>query len=155
MDKKPANPAKEFLRSYRAILHRQNSLIRALANLRDRQTDVSVKINPDRVKAGGYNDKMAETAAAALELEDQIVEAERRAAFALSEILRAIEDVPDETLRAVLTLRYVEGLGWRYVAERMHYEQANIFILHGRALLAVNKWMEARDEGRNSLFAGS
>lgn len=151
MEKK-TNPAKEFLRGYRATLHRQNSLIRALADLRDRQTNITVSLKPDRVQGSGYvADRMAADAAAAITLEELIREAEKKAALALAEILAAIEAVPDDTLQAVLTLRYVEGLGWRYVAERLHYEQANIFILHGRALLAVNKWLEERHAGGNNL----
>ena len=150
------NPAKEFLRGYRAILHRQNSLIRALADLRDRQTSISVSLKADRVQGSGYvADRMAENAAAVISLEEMIREAERKAARALDEVLAAIDAVPDETLRAVLTLSYVEGLGWRYVAERLHYEQANIFILHGRALLKVNEWLEGREYARGDHLSES
>ena len=141
--KKTNNPAKEFLRRYRAILHRQNSLIRALADLRDSQTNCTVKLKAIQVQGSGYvNDRMAENAAAAIELEDQILEAEAKAAQALAEILKAIDAVPEETQRSILTLRYIEGLDWLRVADRIGYEIANTYILHGKALLAVNKWMD-------------
>ena len=140
--KKTANPAKEYLRSYRAILHRQNSLIRALASLRDRQTNCTVRLKAIQVQSSGYvSDRMADDAAAAIELEDQIMEAEAKAARALSDILRAIEAVKDETQRAVLTLRYIEGLDWLKVADGIGYEIANTYIIHGKALIEVNRWI--------------
>ena len=141
------NPAKEFLRSYRAILHRQNSLIRALANLRDRQTNCTVKLRAVQVQTGGWaSDRMAEEVVKAIDLEDQILDAERQASLALAEIMRAIGDVQDETQRTVLTLRYIEGLDWLSVADRIGYEISNTYILHGRALLEVNKWLEVHKD---------
>ena len=140
--KKTANPAKEYLRRYRAILHRQNSLIRALASLRDRQTNCTVRLKAIQVQSSGYvSDRMADNAAAAIELEDQIMEAEAKAARALSDILRAIEAVKDETQRAVLTLRYIEVLDWLKVADGIGYEIANTYIIHGKALIEVNRWI--------------
>lgn len=137
------NPAKVFLRRYRAILWRQQSIIRALAALRDKQTDCTVKLSAIQVQGGGFvRDRMAEEVIRSMELEDQLLEAERKAAQALREVLEAIDAVADETLKAVLTLRYVEGLDWLTIQERMGYERTQTLVYHGRALLAVNKWLD-------------
>lgn len=145
IEHRPENPAKTFLKRYRAIMYRQESLIRAINALRDRQTDCTVKLTAVQVSGGGFvRDRMAEEVVRVMELEEQLLETERKAAAALKEVLEAVEAVTDETLKAVLTLRYIEGLYWDKIAEVLHYEIANVFILHGRALLMVNKWMEEK-----------
>jgi DNA-directed RNA polymerase specialized sigma24 family protein len=62
----------------------------------------------------------------------------------LAQIMAAISAVPDEMQKTVLTLRYVEGLGWLDISEKIGYEISNTYILHGRALWNVKKWMEGR-----------
>jgi DNA-directed RNA polymerase specialized sigma24 family protein len=64
---------------------------------------------------------------------------------ALADVLRAIEAVPDEMQKTVLTLRYVEGLDWLAIAEHIHYERTQTLVLHGRALWSVRQWMEGKD----------
>lgn len=145
MDYRPENPAKTYLKRYRAALYRQQSLMRSLAALRDRQTNCTVKLNAIQVSSGGFvRDRMAEEIVRAMELEEQIQEQERIAAAVLKEVLDAINAVPDEMQKTVLTLRYVEGLDWFKISEMINYEISNTYILHGRALWTVKKWLENR-----------
>jgi DNA-directed RNA polymerase specialized sigma24 family protein len=62
----------------------------------------------------------------------------------VSRIMAAIESVPDEMGKTVLTLRYIEGLDWLKISESIGYEISNTYIIHGRALVAVNRWLESR-----------
>jgi DNA-directed RNA polymerase specialized sigma24 family protein len=48
--------------------------------------------------------------------------------------------------KTVLTLRYVEGLEWHKVAAQINYTEAGVYVLHGRALWIVKKWMEGKHE---------
>ena len=145
MEARPINPAKVFLRRYRDILRRQESLIRSLQAIKDRQTNCTVKLNAVQVQSGGFvRDRMAEEIISGMELEDQILEAEKKAAAELKEILRAIEAVQDEALKTVLVLRYIEGLYWSDIAEKMHFEISNVYIMHGRALWTVNKSLQEK-----------
>ena len=151
MDYRPENPAKTYLKRYRAALYRQQSLMRSLAALQDRQTNCTVKLNAIQVSSGGFvRDRMAEEIVRAMELEDQILEQERIAAAVLKEVLTAIEAVPDEMQKTVLTLRYVEGLDWFKISEAINYEISNTYILHGRALWTVKKWLENNFVGKCS-----
>ena len=139
------NPAKAFLRRYRFILARQDSLIRQLAALRDRQTNCTVKLTGMPISGGGFvNDRMAEEVVRVIEIEEQLTEQERKAAKELEEILQAINSIKEEPLKTVLILRYCEGLYWEKIAERMGYEIRNVYILHGRALWKVNQWLNER-----------
>ena len=139
---RPENPAKTFLKRYRAMLARRQSLERAIAEAYDRATSITAKPKEVNVSGGGgAGDRMAEDVARAIDSAEQLKRAAERIDAALAEILAAIEAVPDETQKAVLTLRYIEGAGWQEIQERLHYEKTQIFILHGRALWAVKQWM--------------
>ena len=53
------------------------------------------------------------------------------------EIQGAIEKVPDENLQLLLTYRYIDGLTWERIAEKMDYSRQWIFSLHGKALQKI------------------
>ena len=138
------NPAKAYLRRYRAMLARQESLRRSIDAAYDRAYSYTARIKPVTVSGvNGALDRMAEDVAKIADETEQLREAKARVDAALDEILRAIEAVPDEMQKAVLTLRYVEGLDWISISEKIGYEISNTYILHGRALWNVRKWMEA------------
>lgn len=50
----------------------------------------------------------------------------------------AIDAVSDGTLRELLRLRYIEGLTWEKIAERMNYSCMQINRLHNKALNQIN-----------------
>ena len=60
--------------------------------------------------------------------------------------LAVIKGIKNESLRDVLVYRYIVGLDWEAVAEKMHYSVQHIFRLHGWALDAYRKVCEMRDD---------
>ena len=136
------NPAKRFLRGYRALLIRRDSLMREIEQRRENATGTTVHLKPIMVTGGGgVYDRMAEDVARIVDAEDTLSDALAEISRKLKEILTAIESVPDEMQKTVLTLRYIEGLDWIKIAERIGYEERQTFVLHGRALVEVNKWL--------------
>lgn len=141
--RKPENPAKTYLRRYRALVVQQESLQRSIDAAYDRAYSCTQRLKPIRVQGGGgAYDRMAEDVARIADETEQLKAAKERAEAALAEILAAIQAVPDEMQKTVLMLRYVEGLEWISIAERIGYEISNTYILHGRALWTVRKWLE-------------
>lgn len=138
------NPAKDYLRRYRALVARQVSLQMAIDAAYERAYSRTQQIRPDRVQGSGAHDRMADDVAAIADATEQLQRAKEKVDEALAEILRAIDAVPDEMQRTVLTLRYVEGLDWIAVQERIHYEPSQMFVIHGRALWAVRRYLEDR-----------
>ena len=63
-----------------------------------------------------------------------MLQARYRRLSTYSEIFQAIEEVPDERERQVLTLRYIKGLKWEEIAVEMHVEWAQVHRIHARAL---------------------
>lgn len=137
------NPAKRFLRGYRALLVRRDSLIREIERRRESATGTTVRLKEINVQNGAAAyDRMAEDVARIVDDEASLGDALQEIAKRLREILQAIESVPDEMQKTVLTLRYIEGLDWPDIQERIAYERTQTLVIHGRALVAVNKWME-------------
>ena len=136
------NPAKAYLQRYRAARARYASLCREINDLRESLTGTTVQLKQDVVTGSGASDRLGATVARIVDMESEISGEAAAVAEILSEVLTAIRAVQDETQRAVLTMRYIEGLNWQKIAENIHYEISNTYILHGRALSAVNRWME-------------
>jgi DNA-directed RNA polymerase specialized sigma24 family protein len=137
------NPAKAYLRRYRAMLARQESLRRSIEAAYDRAYSCTARIKPVTVSGGnGAYDRMAEDVAKIADETELLRETLNDVSAALADVLRAIEAVPDEMQKTVLTLRYVEGLDWISIAEKIGYEISNTYILHGRALWNVRRWIE-------------
>ena len=142
-NRRPENPAKTYLKRYRALLIQRDSLQRSINAAYERATSCTVRLKPISVSGGaGAYDRMAEDVARISDETAQLEEAKAKTELALSEIMEAIQAVPDEMQRAVLLLRYVEGLDWITLSERIGYEISNTYILHGRVLWTVRRWME-------------
>lgn len=141
-DKRPENPAKTYLRRYRLLLVRRESLLRTIEEAYDRATGITSKPKEVSVTGGpAASDRMAEDVARIMDGTAQMKAVVEQIDKSLAEILTAIDTVPDETQKTVLTLRYVEGASWQEIQERMSYESSQIFVFHGRGLMAVKKWL--------------
>ncbi len=69
-----------------------------------------------------------------LELRDELAAELRRQLTIRREIEEAIRVVEDERLQELLRPRYIEGLTWDKVAERIGYSYRQTMRVHGRAL---------------------
>lgn len=144
------NPAKRFLRGYRAMMIRRESLMREMERRMESATGTTVRLKPITVTGGtGAYDRMAEDVARIVDaertLETEIEEIGRK----LAAVLDAINSVPDEMQKTILTLRYIEGLDWVQIQERISYERTQTLVLHGKALVHVNDWMKKQRADEN------
>lgn len=140
------NPAKRFLRGYRALLLRRESLLREIERLRESLTGITAPLKDDPVQSSGAADRMADTIARIVDAEEALAPALDEINCRIREILAAIDSVPDEMGKTVLTMRYIEGLDWISVAQKVGYEERQTFVIHGRALSAVNHWLKSAQE---------
>lgn len=145
--RRPENPAKAFLCRYKYLCIQQESLQRSIQAAQDRALSCTVRLKPIKTQgASGAYDRLAEDIAGKLDAEEQLSLDLGEISDALAEIRAAINSLQSEAQKTVLTLRYIEGLEWHKVAVRIGYTEAGVYVLHGRALRNVMKWMEARDE---------
>lgn len=146
---KQENPAKTYLKRYRAMMARRDSLQRSIDEAYDRATSCTQHLKAVHVDGGNAAyDRIAEDVARVADSTEQLKAVIKQIDADLAEILRAIESVPDEMQKTVLTLRYVEGLDWLRITDNTGYEIASIYKLHGRGLWNVERWLLAKTDSK-------
>lgn len=138
------NPAKQFLRTYKALQLRRDSLLREVERMRESLTGTTVQIKQDVVTGSGAVDRIGNTVPAIVDAEAVIRPELEEINKRIKAIFQAINSVPDEMQKTVLTLRYIECLDWLSIQERIRYEERQTFVIHGRALAHVNTWLSKR-----------
>jgi len=139
------NQAKEFLNRYRHLVQRRESLLREIDMIRARATSTSIRLKDVSVMSSSkVHDQMAEDAAILADSTAALDALVKDIDSALVSVLSAIDAVQDEKQKTLLTLRYIEGLSWQQVQERMAYEHTQAMVIHGRGLLVVKDWLKER-----------
>lgn len=145
MIKRKENPAKVFLLQYMALSGRVDALTRAINDAMERAWNTGVSIKEIKVLSSpAEHDPMARDICNAIDATETLYEYRSKAEAALREILTAIDSIQDERQKLLLTLRYINGLSFKDIKGEMHYEETQIFVIHGRALIGINKWLENR-----------
>lgn len=139
------NPAKVFLRRYKALSGRIDALQRAINEAMARATNTGITLKEIKVLSSpAEHDPMARDVCSAVDACEILYQYKSEAETALREILTAIDSLKDERQKEVLTRRYVSGDGFPEIMNAMHYEKTQVFVIHGRALIEINKWLERK-----------
>lgn len=126
---------KAWLKRYSAIDRQIKNKTDELSMWRSRAT----KITPtySGLPKGGGGDRIQTAVDNICRLEDEINAEIDRLIITRGEINEAIAKVEDERLREVLTLRYIQGKSWEWIAVEMHYNYRWVTKLHGKALSEI------------------
>ena len=128
---------KSQLRSYRAAVHEVRDITERIICVRSQAERVTAALTG--MPGGGLRDDNIQSCVALLdELERRYVERLRETIRLLTAIEDGIDALPDERHRQVLRMRYIDGLGWEEIAERMGYTKRQITNIHGSALAAFS-----------------
>lgn len=136
------NPAKKFLQRYIWLRKRRDALCAEIREHYASATRCTVQLSPIRTGGAGAYDHMAEEICRIVDTRDRLNDCVCRLDEQLREILSAIDSVSDERYKTVLQLRYINGYSWQRIENAMNYEATQVFVLHGRALLEINDWLE-------------
>ena len=140
---KQDNPAKVFLRRYKALSGRVDALQRAIDEALARATNTGITLKEIKVLSSpAEHDPMARDVCSAVDACEILYQYKAEAETALREILAAIDSLKDERQKEVLTRKYINGDVFPDICEAMHYEKTQVFVIHGRALIEINKWLE-------------
>ena len=144
---KQENPAKVFLRRYKAICGRVDALQAAIDEAMQRATNTGITLKEIKVLSSpAEHDPMARDICNAVDACEILYQKKAEAEKALQDILDAIDSLKDERQKEILTIRYINGEGFQTICERTHYEKTQVFVMHGRALIEINKWLERMDK---------
>jgi len=109
----------------------------------DRLRALATRITPTRgdvqVAGSGTVRSMEDLVAKIHKLEAEINAAIDMIINMKVKIAAVIAEVEEPLHRDVLEWRYLAGMSWENVAQQMNYSQRQVYTLHGRALLAVEK----------------
>lgn len=137
------NPAKVFLRRYRALSGRVDALQRAINEAMERAFNTGVTIKEIKVLSSpAEHDPMARDICSAVDACEILYQYKAEAETALREILAAIDSLKDERQKELLTRRYINGEEFNKICAEINYSDTRVFVLHGRALIEVNHWLE-------------
>ena len=139
------NPAKVFLRRYRSLCGRADALQKAIDEAMARAFGTALTLKQVKVLSSpAEHDPMARDVCNAVDATEILREEKAKAEEALREILAAIDSLKDERQKEVLTLRYVAGVSFPEIMEKIGYEKTQAYVVHGRALIEINKWLANR-----------
>lgn len=143
--KRKENPAKLFLRRYISLSGRVDALSRAISQAMERAFNTGVSIKEIKVLSSpAEHDPMARDVCNAVDACEILYEKKAEAEAALREILTAIDSLPDERQKELLTRRYIAGDDFGKIIDAMHYEKSQTYVIHGRALQEINRYLERR-----------
>ena len=143
------NPAKVFLRRYKALCGRVDALQRAIDEALARATNTGITLKEIKVLSSpAEHDPMARDVCSAVDACAILYQYKAEAETALREILAVIDSLKDERQKEVLTRRYINGESFAKIAEMVHFSEPVVFVLHGRALIEINKYLESRYLGK-------
>ena len=126
-----------YLSRYRRLNQRIDRLLEEQSRWRER----ALKITPvlSQVPGGGESGSPIERPMDKVdELERKITQAIDELADIRMEIEAVLGQLEDDTLRELMEYRYIDGLTWEQVAEKMHYSWRHTCRLHGEALAKIN-----------------
>ena len=128
--------AKEYLSRYRWQNDRINAKLEQVGELRRKAQTVSSG-SSDGAHSSTPRDRIGEIPARIVDLEREINEDIDRSIDTQRSILSAISAVPDERLRHLLELKYINCLTLEEIAVRMDYSYKQVCRLHGQALIQI------------------
>lgn len=124
---------KQYLMQYRALAGSQKMLEDELTQL---MLDAAMPGSPGfepHTPSGKIHD-LSDYAVKYDQLYAKLAKLKRRKWEIHEAILDRIEEMPNETEKQIILLRYIEGRSFVYIAKRLNYSEVQIWRIHGDAL---------------------
>lgn len=126
--------AKEYLCQLDDMTKKINRLQRELDDWRMLATSISVRYKDVQVRRTGDPDRLGTTMAKILDREKEIDNLIGQMVDLRLQITGKIDEIKDQTLADILTMRYVEKLPWESISEEIDKTWQWTHVLHKKAL---------------------
>lgn len=134
--------AKAFLMKIELLDAHINNRINDLHELKSLVTKITATISPVCVSGSGNQDKLGDSVAKIVDLQDEINQKIDKYVNLKREISALLEQIQDPDQVKVLHKRYFEYKPWEQIACEMNYSYRNVCYIHGKALQAFEALME-------------
>lgn len=129
---------KEYLETYGSINGKLNILKEQLDEIKDKRA-LLVDSDYEWMQAAG-NKILSDSAARIQTLEQTIIRQSNDLVCNFEKVKACIDTVGDETEQAVLTYRYLRGMRWEDICDKMYYSWKQIHRIHTRAIDRLEIW---------------
>ena len=125
---------KEYLRGYQVHVRRVKRITAEIEELRAIKMYPSVKDNDGMPHGSGGQGDLSGYAADLDEMIKNLIEERYLRIKTYQQIARRIKRLRSENEKDVLFYRYIKGMDWWEIAEKMKYSERQVHRLHGKAL---------------------
>ena len=126
--------AKEYLLQYRVVQREIEDLDYRMAQLRLKYAAPSAINYSDMPKAHNSNHDLSDYVAKMDEMTDYMISKYTRLRGVEVDIYLRLDRMENQDERELLRYRYIDGLTWVQIADRLHTVERNVYFIHGRAL---------------------
>ena len=125
-----------YLSRYRRLNQRIDRLLEEQGRWREKAMRITPVLSP--VPGGGGSGSPIERPMdKVLEIDVEINREIDELQIVRQEIRAALNQLEDENLELLMEYRYIDGLTWERIAEKMDYSRQWVFSLHGKALQKI------------------
>lgn len=124
---------KEYLGNYRQHVHRISRIEAELEEIRIMKSKPSA-INNDGMPRGSDQRDLSDFAALLDDMERELLEERYQRTLSYKDIAGRIKNLKNRHEEDVLFYRYIKGLEWHEIAEKMGYTERWVYKMHGKAL---------------------
>jgi len=124
---------KQQLKNVIAEYQSRKDLEGRIRRLRDAAERITTQLT-GMPRGSSGEDKLAAIVSEIADLETELCEKIVRIEREMQEADKLIDELPDETHRRLLRLRYYEGLSWKKIGKLMHYDVSTLIRKHKNAL---------------------
>lgn len=125
---------KKYLQSYRQHVRRIHRINAEIAELREMKLHPSMKPDDGMPHGSGGQGDLSGYAAELDEMIRELIHERYLRIKTYQAIARQIKHMKSRNESDVLFYRYISGLGWWEIAEKMEFSERQIFRIHGKAL---------------------
>ena len=134
-DKELSQRAKDYFAQIRKTDRLIQRLTDTVNTLRSGLTSQSYELKSDNVQTSGAKDTLGETIVKIMSLEEDINARIDELVDMKKDAFNRIGNVSDKDQQNILIARYVEGAKWERIAVDLNFSIAQVYRIHGAALL--------------------
>lgn len=133
--------AKEFLKSYKIETSKLRIYEEEIERLQTEAESITQRI--DGMPAGGkISDKVGNIASKIVDLTMDAINQREKCTQVRKEIIDTIMSITRNEQIDVLYKRYIDGMKWEEIAVDMNYTYRAVLIIHGKALIEIQKILD-------------
>ena len=126
--------AKEYLKRYSVVQREIKDLDYRMAQLRLKYAAPSAINYSDMPKAHNTEHDLSDYVAKMDEMTDYMISKYTRLRGVEVDIYMRLDRMENQDERELLRYRYIDGMTWAQIADRLHTVERNVYFIHGRAL---------------------